>query len=220
MNDVRGGEGAHGAPETRRSRWRRGVTAGIVTGVAALVLAACGSSSSSSPSSGSSGSTVAPAGSGGVVLDVRDVAGLGKVIVDAKGYVLYALTADSAGQSTCAGACAVVWPPVTLPAGAKPVGGPGTVASCLSGLRGVATGPGGRRQAAYCGRPLYRFSYDHAPGEASGFGIHSFGGVWYPVAPDGNLVETRSTSTSSTSSGAYGGYGSGSSGGGSSGGGW
>lgn len=219
MNEVRD-KRAHGALTEGRHR-RRGVVAGLVTGVAALVLAACGSSSASSPSSSStaSGSTVSPAGSGGVVLDVRDVAGLGKVLVDAKGYVLYALTADSAGQSTCAGACAVVWPPVTLASGAKPIGGPGTVASCLSGLRGVATGPGGRRQAAYCGRPLYRFSYDHAPGEASGFGIHSFGGVWYPVAPNGNLVETRTTPTSSTSSGAYGGYGSGSSGG-SSGGGW
>src|SRR5262249_9239853 len=65
---------------------------------------------------------------GGAVLPTVKTAGvgtLGKVVVSASGRTLYHYTDESKGKVDCTGACAKLWPPLLVKAGAKPVAGPG-----------------------------------------------------------------------------------------------
>ncbi len=189
-------------------RWgtaRRAVAAVGVVALLGVVLAAC----SSSPSTPTAKAAKAPSSAtthtaAGPAVDTTVSSTYGRILVDASGRTLYELTADSAGHSTCSSACQAIWPPLALPAGEHATAGPGTQASCLSGSAGVATEPSGAHQVAYCGHPLYTFSGDSAAGQVHGFGIHAFGGTWYPVGVNGSPVEhavAASGSTSSSSSG-------------------
>jgi len=182
----------------RRYVARRAVA---VIGVVALLgvgLAACSSSSSSPAVKAAKSPSSSTSTAAGPVVDTAVSATYGRILVDANGRTLYELTADSTGHSTCSSACQAVWPPLPLPAGEHATAGPGAQASCLSGSAGVATGPSGTRQVAYCGHPLYTFSGDSAAGQVHGFDIHSFGGTWYPVGVDGSPVEHAVTASSST----------------------
>src|SRR5690348_2923284 len=73
---------------------------------------------------------------------------LGNIFTDAKGMTLYAWTKDTAGKSTCAGACATTWPPltatgaVTLPAG-------------VTGTLATIKRDDGTTQVTYNDMPLY-----------------------------------------------------------------
>jgi predicted lipoprotein with Yx(FWY)xxD motif len=73
---------------------RRFLLVGLV-----LALAGCGGSGSKSSATGS---TVKLASSK-----------LGRILVDGKGRTLYLFAADTNGTSTCSGACAATWPPLT-----------------------------------------------------------------------------------------------------------
>src|ERR1700709_2136570 len=92
-----------------------------VPGVAvALVLAACGGSSTSGSSSSGAppGGYGAPqpsssAGSGAASVVSTKTSSLGTFLVDGKGRALYLWDADHGSMSTCTGACAQAWPPVT-----------------------------------------------------------------------------------------------------------
>ncbi len=66
-------------------------------------------------------------------------------------------------------ACLSVWKPLTVKAGVKPVG---------PVRLGTIVRPDGRTQVTYRGLPLYRFTGDTKPGDASGEGIHDVG-VWH-----------------------------------------
>jgi hypothetical protein len=56
----------------------------------------------------------------------------------------------------------------------------------------------GRLQVALRGRPLYRFSGDHAKGEANGEGIESFGGTWHAVTAATKVPATTPKTPSPT----------------------
>ncbi|MEN3282706.1 MAG: hypothetical protein V7607_3846, partial [Solirubrobacteraceae bacterium] len=98
-----------------------------LTVVGALVLAACGSSGSSgSGTSSSSGASSTPSygsakpntsntsnGSGATAAVSTKTSSLGTFLVDANGRTLYLWDADHGSKSTCSGACAQAWPPVT-----------------------------------------------------------------------------------------------------------
>lgn len=45
------------------------------------------------------------------------------------------------------------------------------------------------RQLTYAGHPLYRFSGDQAPGQATGEGMNAFGAEWYVVSPAGRKID-------------------------------
>ena len=160
---------------------------------AALSLAACGgSSSSSSPAASSSPST-------GQTVAVRTIAGLGDVLVDGSGMPLYTSNRDATGAPACAGACAGIWKPLTVPAGTP------SAASSV-GTVAVVTRSDGTKQVTVGGKPLYTFVQD-APGKATGNGVtDSFAGqkfTWSTVLAGGT---TASSTAKSGSSGAYGGY--------------
>ncbi len=92
--------------------------------------------------------------------------GDGWVFADERGMTLYTYDRDEGtpGQSNCKGPCAVAWPPLLAPAGAKAPEGWSTVTREDASL-----------QWAYRGRPLYRYAADAFPGAAFGDGVET---VW------------------------------------------
>jgi predicted lipoprotein with Yx(FWY)xxD motif len=102
---------------------------------------------------------------------------LGNVLVDATGHTLYGLTKDTKGTSTCVGACATAWPPVTVSSATLPAG-------LDVKLFSVISRPDGTYQLQAGTWPLYRFAGDAKAGDVNGQGS---GGTWYAVSPDGKL---------------------------------
>ena len=105
--------------------------------------------------------------------------GLGTVLVDAEGLTLYGLTDDTDGTSTCDGACAEAWPPLT-------VDGPDLPAGLDPDQYSVVERSDGTFQLEAGRWPLYRFAGDAAPGDTNGQGS---GGVWFVVDPAGGLIK-------------------------------
>jgi predicted lipoprotein with Yx(FWY)xxD motif len=155
-------------------------------GMAAVALgaAAC-SSSSSSPSAGSgTPSASAAAAGGGAVVKSATIGGVA-VVTNAQGFTLYSFAPDTATTSKCTGACAQIWPPLT---------GPVTAAQGVTGKLGTITRSDGSKQATYDGRPLYTYTADTAPGQASGNGINIDGGVWHEVTASGQAAPAGTSS--------------------------
>lgn len=132
---------------------------------AGLALAACTTAASPAPAAGSI--TIATGNSGT----------LGVYLVGAGGKTLYVLTKDQPNTSTCNGACATNWPPLTVPAGGAATGGSG-----VSGTFSTFTRTDGTTQVAHDGKPLYYFAGDTKAGDTNGQGS---GGVWFVVTPQG-----------------------------------
>ena len=110
---------------------------------------------------------------------------LGDVLVDAQGLTLYLFEADTGGTSTCTGACADEWPPVT--AAGTPTAGPDIDGEKL----GTVERSDGTAQVTYADHPLYRYSGDTGPGDVNGEGSDAFGAEWYAVSSDGSAVEQK-----------------------------
>jgi predicted lipoprotein with Yx(FWY)xxD motif len=162
---------------------------------AALVVAACGSSSSSAPSSAASASPASGASSAaasGAALKSAKVGGVA-VLTNAGGFTLYWFAPDTSTKSNCNGTCAHYWPPVK---------GPATAGTGVTGTLGVIKRSDGSTQATYNGHPLYTYVGDTKPGEAKGNGLKLSGGVWHEVTVSGGAAPAASTSPS-----AAGGYG-------------
>ena len=157
----------------------------------ALVVAGCGGGddqASAAPSnSGASGSST---------IGVSDAGGLGKILVDSQGRTVYLFEKDTGPMSTCSGACATEWPPVTT--SGKPTAGDGLSASML----GTTKRSDGTTQVTFNDHPLYRFEGDQKPGDTSGQGLDFFGGKWFVLSPAGDEV-TGSGNGSASSGGTY-----------------
>ncbi|MEZ0171987.1 hypothetical protein [Microvirga sp. TS319] len=93
----------------------------------------------------------------------------GKALVDAKGMTLYTFDRDAAGKSNCNGQCAQNWPPLTAASGAA-----------ASGDWSVVTRDDGAKQWAYKGKPLYLWTKDSKPGDATGDGVNN---IWHVAQP-------------------------------------
>ena len=96
---------------------------------------------------------------------------------------VYLFEGDKGASSSCSGACASAWPPVTSVS--APTAGAGVQASAL----GMITRSDGGKQVTYNGHPLYYFVQDKASGEASGQGVNAFGASWYVLSPSGAKVD-------------------------------
>jgi predicted lipoprotein with Yx(FWY)xxD motif len=125
---------------------------------------------------------VSPAGSPiePVTVGMTQTAQLGPILVDGAGRTLYAFTNDTPDTSTCYNQCATNWPPLLQSIDSQ--AGEGADAAML----GVATRTDGTLQVTYNGLPLYYYVGDQAVGDAAGQGV---GGVWYVIAPDGQLMK-------------------------------
>jgi len=167
----------------------------------AVAVAGCGSSTTtttntstpaatpSSTTSSSAGATgpygaapsAKPAG-GGTTVDVA-TSKLGKILVDSKGLTLYLFVADTSSSSTCSGACAGAWPPLTTTG--KPVAGAGVKAALL----GTTKRSDGTLEVTYAGHPLYYYAGDTASGQTTGQALSQFGAPWYVLAPTGSAIK-------------------------------
>jgi predicted lipoprotein with Yx(FWY)xxD motif len=173
------------------------IVASIIVAAAALILNARGSEhdnnavaaadvtdSSAAPDSSQPGATP--------TVGVVEIDGLGRVLTDADGKVLYASDEEAADPDViCTDACEEFWIPVDA-GSATPTGADG-----VTGLD-VAERPDGTMQVTHDDRRLYTFSQD-SPGEAGGEGFSdTFGGqrfTWHAVVVDesGSAVTTATT---------------------------
>jgi predicted lipoprotein with Yx(FWY)xxD motif len=147
----------------------------LAPALAGLVLAAgCGSP--------------APAASGHgpkVTVLTGHIDGVGQVLVTAKGYALYMFEPDNQRSVTCTGACAGSWPPVKVPDGGSYVAGAGVDGKLL----GSDPDPEGGQVLTYNGWPLYTYTGDVQPAQATGQAIDLNGGEWYVLRPDGTPLK-------------------------------
>ncbi len=123
----------------------------------------------------------------------------GSILVNSSGRTLYQFSADSTGMSACTGTCATHWPPLTVPAGATPKGGPE-----ISGTFATITRADGTSQVTYDGHPLYTFVGDTAAGSTSGQNLAVDGGTWTVVTVGSAAAKSTTPPTTKPSSG--GGY--------------
>ena len=150
----------------------------------ALIAAACTGGGSSSSGAGTYGAGPAPSSGASMaaVVDLRS-SKLGQTLVDGQGRTLYLFEADTAGNSTCQGACASAWPPY-LSNGA-PKAGNGVTGGQLGTT--ARAGDGGT-QVTYHGHPLYYYVGDSEPGDTNGQGLDQFGAKWYVVGAGGDKI--------------------------------
>lgn len=155
----------------------------LITLLLPFALAACGTAASNygggaAPSSPSAAATISVGSSS-----------LGQILVDANGKTLYLFEADSGTQSTCSGACAQAWPPLTTS------GAPKAAASASLSLLGTTTRSDGTTQVTYSGHPLYTFVNDTKPGDTTGEGSTAFGAGWDVLSPSGAKIEKSGSSS-------------------------
>ena len=157
----------------------RGRTAAVV-----LLLAAV-SGCASRPTEAPGADGAAGGAKGKVTVMVRSLPDVGTVLVTGKGYALYMFEPDHRRAVTCTGVCAGTWPPLMLPSGAALAAGAGVKASLL----GSDPAPDGGRVVTYGGWPLYTYTGDVEPSQATGQAIDLNGGEWYVLRPSGAPLE-------------------------------
>lgn len=161
----------------------------------AVAVAGCGSSSkpgtssnaqtpaaSGNPYSSAPATTTSSSTSGGAKVDLASNK-LGKILVDSKGVTLYLFVADTGTKSTCYGACAGAWPPLTTKG--QPVAGSGV----SSKLLGTTKRTDGTEEVTYAGHPLYYYAGDTGPGQTTGQALPQFGAPWYVLGASGTAIK-------------------------------
>src|SRR5256714_10650071 len=121
-----------------------------------LALAACGTAAT-----GYGGGTAPSSQSTPATISVH-ASSLGQILVDGNGKTLYLFEADTSTQSTCSGACAQAWPPLTT------TGAPKAAGNVSPSLLGTTTRTDGTTQVTYNSHPLYFFVSDNKPGDTNG----------------------------------------------------
>jgi predicted lipoprotein with Yx(FWY)xxD motif len=158
----------------------------------ALVLAACGGSSTSSSSGSGSTPSYGAAkpstsnssnSSGAASVVSTKTSSLGTFLVDSNGRTLYLWDADHGPKSTCSGACAQAWPPLTTTSTPKASG------AVKASLLGTTKRADGSREVTYAGHPLYYFAGDTQAGQTTGQGSNGFGAPWWVVTPAGKALQ-------------------------------
>jgi predicted lipoprotein with Yx(FWY)xxD motif len=153
--------------------------AGLAIGVAILV-GAC-SAAAATPASGVQGATSTPGGPAatampaGFTVGTTNDAALGGYLTGQYGFTLYVNSKDTADTSSCTGACATTWPPLTVTAGTTITGPAGATGTFATMMRADGT-----TQVTYNHMPLYYFSGDYKAGDTQGQGKGA--GIW-SVAP-------------------------------------
>ncbi len=169
---------------------------GLCASAAATValLAGCGSSSSGSTSStaastaastptSSTAATTTAAAAPGVAVGTKH-GKLGTILAAGpKKLTVYLFEADKGGTSTCEGACAKAWPPVTTG------GAPAALGGAVGADLGTIARADGTKQVTYKGHPLYFFEKDGDAGDAYGEGVTAFGAGWYVLRPNGSKLD-------------------------------
>ncbi|MDV9187057.1 hypothetical protein R6L23_02295 [Streptomyces sp. SR27] len=181
----------------------------LAVGMAAVAVCVSGCSSSSTTSSSTpnpsastptttAGSASAAASSSasastGSAATVKTASSpLGQILVDGSGRTLYLFKADTGTTSTCNGACAQAWPPLTT------TGTPHS-SGLSSSLVATTARSDNSTQVTFNGHPLYYFAEDKKPGETNGQDVSAFGNSWYVVSPSGDAVTSEASASASPS---------------------
>ena len=142
-----------------------------------FALAACGTVAANNGAGATHSSPSGPA-----TISVHG-SSLGQILVDANGQTVYLFEADTGTQSTCSGACAQAWPPLTTN------GAPKAASGASPSLLGTTMRSDGTSQVTYNGHPLYLFISDIRPGDTNGEGSTQFGAGWDVLSPAGDKIE-------------------------------
>ena len=173
----------------------------VIPLVAGVIVAGCGSSNSTTTKAAQSGggtpassSSSSYAGSGTYGSTQSNVSAspaasittksdkLGTILAfGPKRLTVYLFEGDKRSASSCSGACASVWPPVT--------GTPKSTGGAMSSDLGTIKRADGTTQVTYKGHPLYLFVKDKDDGDTYGEGVHGFGADWYAVKPSGEKAD-------------------------------
>lgn len=158
---------------TRRKPTRTLVPAAVLSAVV-LVLAGCGGAAGDSPS-------------GPVEIGTKTLPGLGRVLVNQEGMTLYTFVPDHQKKVTCTKTCAANWPPLVVKHASQVKAG----SKVKESLIGTVTNPNpvGGKVVTYHGWPLYLYTGDAKPGQATGQGLNLDGGFWYVIRPSGQVVK-------------------------------
>jgi predicted lipoprotein with Yx(FWY)xxD motif len=174
---------------------RHPLALGVAATAAVVLLAGCGSSSSTSSTSSAASApstaaqstpapttTAASAASGELMVTKHGK--LGTILAAGpKKMTVYLWEGDKGAASSCTGACAKAWPPVTTN------GAPTAAGSAVTADLGTITRSDGTKQVTYKGHPLYFFEKDGDAGDAYGQGSKAFGADWYVLKPTGIKVD-------------------------------
>ena len=128
--------------------------------------------------------TLAGASATRAKLELRKTS-VGKILVNSRGFTLYAFTKDTRNKDNCAGisGCLRLWP--VLKTGGKAIAGPGV----KSALIGTITLKSGAKQVTYAGHPLYTYVGDGSPGQTYYVNFFQSGGYWPAVNAAGHEVK-------------------------------
>jgi predicted lipoprotein with Yx(FWY)xxD motif len=141
-----------------------------------------GQTQSTSTAASTTGSSSTPTSTGLVVVSKHSHDGT-ILAAGPKRLTVYMFEGDKGSASSCSGACAQVWPPVTTAGAATATG------AALAADLGTITRSDGATQVTYKGHPLYFFVKDKDNGDAYGQGVHGFGSDWYVLKPSGVKVD-------------------------------
>jgi predicted lipoprotein with Yx(FWY)xxD motif len=159
----------------------------LVMAISAVLVIATGATgvvTASSPAKTSSAPVTSRAAVAAVKVSAASVAGLGSVLVNSQGHVLYTFMPDDAKKVTCVGACATLWPPLKVSTGTRAVPSGEVKAALISS----DPDPEGGSVITYAGWPLYTYVADSGPGTATGQAIQTNGGYWYVISPSGTVI--------------------------------
>src|ERR1700722_11347688 len=101
-----------------------------------------------------------------LTLGTNSNAKLGTYLIASNGMTLYTYGKDTAGISTCTGACAQDWPPYTVPRGSTL-----NLQAGVSGTISTMIRADGTTQVTHNGMPLYFYSGDKTSDDTNGASV-------------------------------------------------
>jgi len=170
---------------------KKHLSIGLSAFALAALLSGCGGGTATTPTSAApatsaptESSASAPASSAPASAAELTVAqsSAGQIVVAGQGLSVYYFTKDTkdSGTSACTADCLLAWPPVTSTTATPTVDG-------VTGKVGTIPTADGKMQVTINGMPIYYYAKDKAAGDITGQGV---GGVWYLVAPSGEMIKT------------------------------
>src|SRR5260370_26010813 len=102
--------------------------------------------------------------------------GLGAILVNAQGRTLYYFVPERGGRIVCTRPCTNAWPPLFATSMAP------TAGTTLPGQLGIVA-RASSEQVTYNNWPLYTFAGDTRPDQTNGQGVFGFGGKWFVATP-------------------------------------
>ncbi|MBP2324612.1 putative lipoprotein with Yx(FWY)xxD motif [Kibdelosporangium banguiense] len=165
----------------------KGARVGVLTAIAGLGLLSLAACSGNTPTTGvqlppRQQQQELPVGPQPNLIAADNLALNSKVVTTKDGMTLYRFDKDTAQPpaSNCNDACAKQWPPLLVE------GKELTFTGIDQNMIGTVTRKDGGKQVTINKWPVYTFTRDSNPGDATGQGM---GGTWYAITPEGKKAQ-------------------------------